>query len=83
MIIVTNKPVGLTTFRYSDSIEIYQPTRRNIMKALSQFFAGVFTDSATSKGHNVQTEWDIARERASRFGPSHVAEIDAIFSRQS
>lgn len=53
------------------------------MKALSQFFAGVFTDSATSKGHNVQTEWDIARERASRFGPSHVAEIDAIFSRQS
>ena len=52
------------------------------MKALGQYFAEVFK-GATSETHNIQSEWAKARRDASRFGPSHVAEIDAIFSRQS
>jgi hypothetical protein len=51
------------------------------MKAIGQLFAGVFKE-ATSKSSNIQSEWDRARSDASRFGPSHVAEIDAIFSRE-
>lgn len=52
------------------------------MKALGQYFAGMFK-GATSRTFSIQSEWDKARRDASRFGPSHVAEIDAIFSRQS
>lgn len=52
------------------------------MKALGQYFAGMFK-GATSRTSSIQSQWDIARRDASRFGPSHVAEIDAIFSRQS
>jgi len=52
------------------------------MKAIGQFFAGMFK-GATSKTYSIQNEWDRARNDASRFGPSHVAEIDAIFSRQA
>lgn len=52
------------------------------MKALGCYFAEMFKTNATSKS-SFQTEWDRARASASRFGPSHVAEIDAIFSRQS
>lgn len=52
------------------------------MKALGSFFSGMFKTDATSK-FTVQNEWDRARSQAARFGPSHVAEIDAIFSRQS
>ena len=52
------------------------------MKALGHYFADVFR-GATSRTYNIQSEWDKARSDASRFGPSHVAEIDAIFSRQS
>lgn len=52
------------------------------MKALGQLFAGI-VKSATSNTYSFQSEWDKARNDASRFGPSHVAEIDAIFSRQS
>lgn len=51
------------------------------MKALGYYFAEMFK-GATSNS-NVQSQWDRARSEASRFGPSHVAEIDAIFSRQS
>jgi len=53
------------------------------MKALGHFFADMFKGSATSNSHAFQDDWDIARRDASRFGPSHVAEIDAIFSRNS
>ena len=52
------------------------------MKAIGQFFAGMLK-GATSNPNSFQIEWDRARSDASRFGPSHVAEIDAIFSRQS
>lgn len=52
------------------------------MKALGQYFADMFR-GATSRTFNTQSEWEKARADASRFGPSHVAEIDAIFSRQS
>jgi hypothetical protein len=79
--IVTNKVYGLTIFYYPDRIVIYQPHKEEIMKALGHYFAGMFK-GATSNS-NIQSQWDIARRDASRFGPSHVAEIDAIFSRQS
>lgn len=52
------------------------------MKALGVYFAEMFR-SATSGPFTIQSEWDKARSDASRFGPSHVAEIDAIFSRQA
>lgn len=52
------------------------------MKALGSFFSGIFNTDATSN-LTIQNEWAKARAEASRFGPSHVAEIDAIFSRQS
>jgi hypothetical protein len=51
------------------------------MKAVGQFFAGMFKNATSNP--SIQSQWDIARRDASRFGPSHVAEIDAIFSRQS
>lgn len=53
------------------------------MKSLGKFFADVFKGSATSETPNLHNEWARARADAARFGPSHVAEIDAIFSRQS
>ena len=52
------------------------------MKAIGQYFAGMLK-GATSTTHNMQSEWDRARADAARFGPSHVAEVDAIFARQS
>lgn len=56
--------------------------KEDIMKALGSFFSGMFRTDATSK-FTFQNEWDRARADASRFGPSHVAEVDAIFARQS
>lgn len=53
------------------------------MKAIGQFFAGAFKGIVKSENSNLQRHWDLARRDASRFGPSHVAEIDAIFSRQA
>lgn len=50
------------------------------MRAYS-IFAGLFRDRATSEAVSVQREWDRLREAA--LTPSHKAEIDAIFSRQS
>jgi|688.fasta_scaffold644525_2 hypothetical protein len=52
------------------------------MKALGTFFSGVFKEDTISPS-TFQQEWDLARNNAARFGPSHVAEIDAIFSRQA
>lgn len=57
--------------------------KEDIMKALGHFFSEVFKGSATSENPNLHNEWARARADAARFGPSHVAEIDAIFSRQS
>ena len=56
--------------------------KEDIMKSLGNLFAELFK-GATSTAYSIQNEWDRARSDASRFGPSHVAEIDAIFSRQS
>ena len=49
------------------------------MKAIGRFFANLFEDRPTRI--KFQTEWERQREMAKVFGPSHVAEIDAIFSR--
>ena len=52
------------------------------MKALGYFFSEMFKSNATSR-YSFRNDWDKARADASRFGPSHVAEVDAIFSRQA
>lgn len=49
------------------------------MKAIGSLFARLFEDRPTR--HKFYSEWDRQRELAKAFGPSHVAEIDAIFSR--
>lgn len=49
------------------------------MKAIGSLFARLFEDRPTRTKY--ATEWDYQRELAKAFGPSHVAEIDAIFSR--
>lgn len=49
------------------------------MKAIGNLFARLFEDRPTRR--SFYTEWDRQREMAKAFGPSHVAEIDAIFSR--
>ena len=56
--------------------------KEDIMRAFAHFFSEVFRTDATSNS-KIQSEWDRARSQAARFGPSHVAEIDAIFSRQA
>lgn len=78
---VTKSPNSLTPYPPTDKIDI-STHKEDIMKALGNFFSGMFKTDATSK-FTVQNEWDKARSQAARFGPSHVAEIDAIFSRQS
>ena len=52
------------------------------MKALGNFFSGMFKNTATSRS-SFQREWDKARRDASKYGPSHVAEVDAIFAREA
>ena len=54
--------------------------KEDIMRAYS-IFAGLFKDRTTSEVAAIQREWDKLREAA--LTPSHKAEIDAIFSRQS
>lgn len=51
------------------------------MRAFAHFFSEVFRTDATSN-YKLQREWEKARHEAAQFGPSHVAEIDAIFARQ-
>ena len=46
------------------------------MKSLAKFINKIFVSNDT-----VHQAWDRARRDAAKFGPSHVAEIDAIFSR--
>lgn len=48
------------------------------MKAIGSLFANVFN---SHKRRTFAIEWDRQRNLAKSFGPSHVAEIDAIFSR--
>lgn len=50
--------------------------KETIMKTLSNIFSRIF-----SSNDSVHATWDRERRNAARFGPSHVAEIDAIFSR--
>lgn len=49
------------------------------MKAIGSLFARMFEDRPTRR--SIEIEWDRQRNLAKSFGPSHVAEIDAIFSR--
>jgi hypothetical protein len=79
--LVTNSLLNLTPCRDPDKIKV-STHKEDIMKALGNFFSGMFNNNATSK-FAFQSEWDKARADAHRFGPSHVAEIDAIFARQS
>lgn len=78
---ITKSLNNLTPCALTDKIYV-STHKEDIMKALGSFFSGMFKTDATSK-FTVQNEWDRARSQAARFGPSHVAEIDAIFSRQS
>lgn len=50
--------------------------KETIMKSLAKFINKIFVGNDT-----VHQAWDRARRDAAKFGPSHVAEIDAIFSR--
>jgi hypothetical protein len=49
------------------------------MKVFSRLISNVFTDR-TTKNENIHRQWDQMRAKA--LGPSDLAEIDAIFSRQ-
>jgi hypothetical protein len=79
--LVTKSPLNLTPYRYPDKIKV-STHKEDTMKALGILFSGMFKTDATSN-YKLQSEWERARHEAARFGPSHVAEIDAIFSRQS
>ena len=50
------------------------------MNTIKTFFSDMFGKNATSIS-SFQRDWDNARRGAAKFGPSHVAEVDAIFSR--
>jgi len=50
------------------------------MKSIGNLFARVFDQNEPSTRKNVYREWD--RQRSKALGPSDLAEIDAIFSRQ-
>ena len=81
MRLITNSPYNLTHYLMADKIKV-STHKEDIMRAFAHFFSEVFRSDATSNTR-LQSEWDIARSQAARFGPSHVAEIDAIFSRQA
>lgn len=51
------------------------------MRSLFRMLSGVISGSTTER-NDFHWRWDFERNRAANFGPSHVAEIDAIFSRQ-
>jgi hypothetical protein len=54
------------------------------MKTLMRAFENLFTSATSTKekeNRDVYREWTRQRELAAKFGHSHVAEIDAIFSR--
>ena len=49
------------------------------MKAFLRLFENFFTNRPTSEIEKIYREWD--RQRATAYGPTDLAEIDAIFSR--
>jgi hypothetical protein len=51
------------------------------MYGIKSVFSNIFSVPATSERDNFYSEWHKQRTRAAKFGPSHVTEIDAIFSR--
>jgi hypothetical protein len=54
------------------------------MKTPKEVFENFFTKATNLEGKNTKSmyrEWNKQRDRASSFGSNHVAEIDAIFSR--
>jgi len=54
------------------------------MKTLMRAFENVFTSAKSTNeesNKDVYREWTKQRNAAAQFGPNHVAEIDAIFSR--
>lgn len=52
------------------------------MKTLKRAFENFFTTTSEEKElKNAYRDWDRERKNAAQFGPNHVAEIDAIFSR--
>jgi len=53
------------------------------MKTLKRAFENLFTNVTNEEKEikNQYKHWDRERAHAAQFGPSHVAEIDAIFSR--
>lgn len=81
MRLITNARYNLTPCDMADKIKV-STHKEDIMRAFAHFFSEVFKPDATSN-YKLQSEWDRARSEAARFGPSHVAEIDAIFARQS
>ena len=78
---ITKSPYNLTPCSRADKIKV-STHKEDIMRAFAHFFSEVFRTDATSN-YKLQSEWERARSEASRFGPSHVAEIDAIFARQA
>ena len=78
--LITNSQYNLTHCDMADKIKV-STHKEDIMRAFAHFFSEVFRTDATSK-YKLQSEWDRARSEAAQFGPSHVAEIDAIFARQ-
>jgi hypothetical protein len=50
------------------------PSISEIMSSLMQ--------GSGNRNMNINSVWQVERNRAAQYGRSHVAEIDAIFSRQ-
>jgi hypothetical protein len=54
------------------------------MKSLKRAFENLFTNATSEDEKAIRAmnrEWTKQREAAAKFGPHHVQEIDAIFSR--
>jgi hypothetical protein len=54
------------------------------MKSLKRVFENLFTNATSEDEKAIRAmhrEWTKQREAAAKFGPHHVQEIDAIFSR--
>ena len=77
---ITKSPYNLTSCSRADKIKV-STHKEDVMRAFAHFFSEVFRTDATSN-YKLQREWEKARHEAAQFGPSHVAEIDAIFARQ-
>jgi predicted P-loop ATPase len=54
------------------------------MKTLMRAFENLFTNAKSTEEKELTKmyrAWTVEREKAAKYGPHHVAEIDAIFSR--